>query len=1174
MTRRQLARRSLVYYFRAHLGALAGAIAAAAVLIGALAVGDSVRESLKAKALERLAGASYALATGDRFFTEDLRHSLMLGDSKNTEFFWPKSIPGRLPDRTRVASLLVLPGSIARQDGQARVNRANIIGINPYEFFGTDKNLSPGRTFSFSDDQVWLNPALAQQLGVKIGDALVIRIAKPSALSRDAIVTPRDDQSVAFRGVVGGILEGPELGNVSLRADQADPLNVFVSLPEFARLAGIEGRANLLLADPPQIFAANSWRNQALGWAMDRHYFSLARLLTSPTKYAPTDQATAFLDDHLRSAFQLSDAELNFPEVPLRAPPADVPRHFELSTRRIFLDPAVTQVALSTNSPTAPPTPLLTYLVNSISHGDQLAPYSMVTAVGAPYTPADLKDDEIVLNEWLAEDLGVKPGDSVNLAYYRVDAGTRLIEHTNSFRVRSIVPLKGLYADKTLMPEFPGLAKAESTRDWDAGFDLVHPIRDKDEAYWKQWRGTPKAYISLAAGQKIWANRFGDLTAIRWFVPTNTPAAELWKAKHDQLLGGLDPRDVGLVWQPIRESALKAATSGQDFGQLFIAFSFFLIVSALLLTSMLFQFGLEQRATETGILLAIGWTPRQVRGLLFREGLILAAVGSVLGAVLGAWYAKGVIWGLSTLWKDAVAGAGIQFHLTGGTLALGILLSIVVAAGTLWFSLRRQADRPARQLLNQGAHDLSAAPGQVARWIRWGAWISTGIGLLLTGLAALRRDTNPELFFGAGALWLIAALLWVRLWLARSGQPHGRSAMVRSLPALAMRGLTRRPSRSLGTIALLASAAFLIVAVAANRLDATRNAAVRSSGTGGFALWGESTLPVLQDLNTLKGQEFYGLDSDDLKGVSFVGFRVRDGDDASCLNLNQAQRPRLLGVNPSALADRGAFTFTKVLTGLNPQDGWRILSAPLPPSASGVPEIPAIGDANSIQWALGKKIGDTLDYLDERGQPFKIRLVGAVANSILQGNLIVAESDLVRLFPSESGHRVLLIDASGDSQPLSAALSRALQDVGLELTPTVRRLDRFNSVQNTYLNTFQVLGGLGLLLGSIGLGVVVVRNVFERRGELALMQAVGFEAGQLRRLLLTEHVALLLLGVGLGTGAAALAVLPALGTPSSGIPWSSLALTLSAVVLNGLVWTIIAVTRALRGRLLEGLREL
>jgi putative ABC transport system permease protein len=47
MNLRTLARRSLRHYFRAHLGVLAGATLAAAVLIGALAVGDSVKGSLK-----------------------------------------------------------------------------------------------------------------------------------------------------------------------------------------------------------------------------------------------------------------------------------------------------------------------------------------------------------------------------------------------------------------------------------------------------------------------------------------------------------------------------------------------------------------------------------------------------------------------------------------------------------------------------------------------------------------------------------------------------------------------------------------------------------------------------------------------------------------------------------------------------------------------------------------------------------------------------------------------------------------------------------------------------------------------------------------------------------------------------------------------------------------------
>jgi len=60
---------------------------------------------------------------------------------------------------------------------------------------------------------------------------------------------------------------------------------------------------------------------------------------------------------------------------------------------------------------------------------------------------------------------------------------------------------------------------------------------------------------------------------------------------------------------------------------------------------------------------------------------------------------------------------------------------------------------------------------------------------------------------------------------------------------------------------------------------------------------------------------------------------------------------------------------------------------------------------------------------------------------------------------------MFLLDApSNRVADLSATLSRALQDVGLEMTPTVQRLNAFNAVQNTYLGTFQVLGGLGLLL--------------------------------------------------------------------------------------------------------------
>jgi hypothetical protein len=456
-----------------------------------------------------------------------------------------------------------------------------------------------------------------------------------------------------------------------------------------------------------------------------------------------------------------------------------------------------------------------------------------------------------------------------------------------------------------------------------------------------------------------------------------------------------------------------------------------------------------------------------------------------------------------------------------------------------------------------------------------GGWVALGAGAAALAIVvwalAGSETANAEAFFSAGSLLLVAGLAAVSTWLARWLRKISSNQL--TLGGLGVRGCARRRKRSLATVALLACGAFLIIAIGVFRQDASHDAARWSSGTGGFALLGESTLPVLQDLNTRSGREFFGLSERDLAGVNVVPFRVRQGDDASCLNLNRAQKPRLLGVNPSLLT--GRFTFAQILKGLPHDQPWNILkNSALRTPHSALDEVPAIGDANSIQWALGKQIGDTLDYSDEQGRTFKLRLVGAIANSILQGSLIIDEAEFVKKFPSESGYRMFLIDAPSNSVgQASDTLSRALQDVGLELTPTISRLNAFNAVQNTYLDTFQILGGLGLLLGSAGLGVVVLRNVLERRGELAVLMAVGFRHRALQGLVLYEHAALLGLGLGLGLVAAVMAVLPALLAPGHNLPFMSLALTLGAVLLNGALWTWLATRYALRGNLLAALRN-
>jgi putative ABC transport system permease protein len=1181
MTSRTLIRRSLRFHWRSHLGVVIGAAIGSAALIGALIVGDSVKGSLRERALERLGTTLFVMSAGDRFVTAELMARLRQERlDRNSQ-----SVP--------LAGALCLQGAAAKADGSSRANQIQLVGVGP-EFWSIAHSAARKPTLRLNE--IWLNPALAAQLSVQVGDELLVRIPKPSALSQDVVVSSRDDAVIGLRLKVAGVVEPDSLGNFGLQTGARLPLNAFVALETFGSIRELSGRVNVVLAggNPPR---------------------------EEPYRYA------SYLEVGLTRAFQelWSAADAGFRVRRLTNQPVA-----EAATDRVFLDAPVVRAAFAADTNAQP---ILTYLANLVTVGTNATPYSMVTAAGAPWTPPGLRDDEIALNQWLADDLQARPGDELALVYFDPESGARLTERTNTFRVHSIVPMQMPWADRTLMPQFPGIEKAETTAEWDTAFPLVHKIRSQDDDYWTEHRGTPKAFITLTAGQKMWANRFGNLTAIRFPIPTNatsalTPAlspgervnrspssvnakvgdslavsvqptnaqslspllggegqgeggrqtksAESFRAALEKkILATLKPEELGLRFEPVREQALKAAEQSQDFGGLFIGFSLFVIVAALLLMALLFQFGLEQRATEIGTLLALGLTPKQVRRLFLREGVVLAFVGGVLGTIAGIGYARGMLLGLTTVWRDAVGAGALKFFVTPQTLAIGLFASTVVAVFTLWIALRKQAKQPARALLSGDDGGLKMESGGAGRSRGTAVGITALLAAVgLVGWTLASGDTaNAGAFFGACALVLIAGL---SLLSARLSRPFRPSSILQlpSATTLALRGLTRRRSRSLATVAMLASGAFLIVSIGVFRLDANRDATKRTSGTGGFALIGESTMPVVADLNTKAGRETFALNESDFENVSVVQFRVRPGDEASCLNLNRAQKPRLLGVNPQSL--EGRFTFAKGA-------GWPSLgssgreSAPSDQSlltSAATNEISAIGDAASIQWAMGKKVGDTLDYVDGRGQPFKVRIVGAVANSILQGQLIIDEKEFVARFPSESGYKYFLIDAPTNRvADVSAKLSRALQDAGLELTPASRRLAQFNAVQNTYLGTFQVLGGLGLLLGSAGLGIVVLRNVLERRGELAVLLAVGWRPSAVRQLVLLEHAALLGLGLLLGLVAAGIAVFPGALAVGTQLPTMTLAVTLLLVVANGLLFTWLATRLALRGDLLVALRN-
>lgn len=1116
MTLGTLAKRGLAFHWRTNLGVMLGAAVGCAVLTGALLVGDSVRHSLRMLALARLGGAHLALSAPNRFFRA------ALADQLGQDLDAP------------AAPALRLRGVASAPDTRLRANNVQVLGVDRRFWALAEKPFQPPADHG---GQVILNEALATQLGVETGDTVLLRVERPSDLPRDAPLAVTADAYMAFRLKVRRVISDREFGRFGLQANQMPPFNAFVPLEWLWKRTGPDGRVNTLLLGKSGRGAIS----------------------------APEANAA------LRKRWELADAGIEVRELSGQ-------KTLELRTDRVFLEMPVAEAAARA-LPGA--VGILTYFVNELRVGDRSTPYSMVTALGplAPVTnaspPAEslealttrLEPGKLTANEWLARDLQAKPGDTIQLVYYMLGPNNRLYEQTNTLVVGGIVPLQGAARDPDLMPQFPGISGAESCRDWKAGVPIESSkVRDKDETYWREHKGTPKAFVTLETGRRLWANRFGNLTAVR--IP-------LGGRSTDEVLRGLeaemDPATLGLFFEPAREQAIKAGAESMDFGQLFLGFSFFLIVAAILLMSLLFVFGVEQRKEEAGILLGLGFPPKRVARLFLLEGCALAIAGGLAGGAAGVLYTRGVLHGLSTLWRGAVGTSALQFHAGATSWAGGTVAGIGICVMAMWFALRKQRRATVHSLLVEdvGGPSSPSPPGPARR--RLGFWIagpSLIAALALVGMAAGSRGREAAgAFFGAGSLLLIAGI----------GLSHGllgRLARRAEGATLTLRGLgernsARRVGRSLATVSLLACGSFLVVSVGANRHDPLEGAEDRASGTGGFRFIGQASLPVFDDLGSREGRRKFGLKPEVMEGVGIVHIRVHEGDDASCLNLNRAQAPRILGVRAEELASRGAFMIPRTAGKEKRPQPWLLLNEE---PADGA--IPAIGDEFTVVWGLHQSAGGIVPSTDERGRRVNLRIAGIMGNSILQGHLLISERYFSQLFPSESGYRMFLVDApAGTAARLKQTLSRAMEDVGLELTPAAERLAAFAVVENTYLSIFQLLGGLGLLLGSVGLGLVVARNILERRGELALLRAVGFSRPRLRRLVLSEHTLLLALGFGAGVVSALIAVLPALSSPGAEVPYVSLAVLLAAVVLNGLAWTWAAVVLALRGPLLPALRN-
>ena len=1080
----RLTLRNLRYFRASNLAVAAGMAVGTAILTGALLVGDSVRGSLRELVHQRLGPVEFALTA-------------------------PQYVDQSLAERVATASgAEVVPGIVTRGGASSEGHHTGGVQIA-----AVGSGWVPVQR-----GEAVVNDVVADAVDIRApGANLLLSLSTAADVPREATLARRsvDEVTSQARVRVVRIASGQGFESLfSLEGGQRVPRNAWMNLTDLQRDVRQPGRVNVLFA-----------RFTSGGAAGD----------------------VSSLNAALRRSMTLDDYGLKLGD-------SDVGDEKVLSSRTTYIHPAVDAAAERVARRMSLPlrrvsVQLVNNVVKAPADGSPETTIHYAVAAGVS-TVADgpLASDEAVLNEWAASRLKAAPGDRLRLDYYRRSADGELEEVRSdrpgvalTFRVKAILPMSGLGADRTLTPDYPGLTDKATIREAPAELGIREELlTDEDDEYWQQYRAAPKLFISLDAARRLWGEAPGQLTSIR--VPSAQAAAF-----ERELLREIDPASVGLNFRAVRAEQLAAATGSTDFSMLFLGLSFFLIASAGVMVAMLFRLAVEQRARQFGVFQAMGFTAGKLYRMTWVEGMSLGLVGGVAGLACAVGYTWLIVTGLRTWWVGAVGTTALRVHVEPTTLLIGLAASLLIAAAAVTWAARALRRAEPVQLLSGGwgvgeAMKRSAATGSAVATLA-----AAACGLTMVILGAVQKLSNEVAFFGGGTLLLLASLAGVN-WFVRSRVTRGGSQPHLSFAMLGMRGAAVHPPRTLLTVSLVALASFLLVTVAGMRQGAIADAGERRSGTGGYDFILQADVPLLADLNTPKGREQLGFRQPDApiwKDVSFVSFRRWAGEDASCLNLTRPTSPTILGVSQDMIAQQ-RFSFAGATEHVD--NPWTLLDQPADD------DIPMIADAETARYILKLGLGETFPIADQDGRTRRLRLVAMLKGSIFQSELLIAESNFKRLFPSQSGAGVVLAETNGGKvTDLQRALADELEPFAVTIDRTTDRLAAYQRVANTYLSTFQTLGSLGLLLGTIGLAVVLLRGLFERRAELALLAAIGFGPAARLGLIVGENAALLLTGLTAGTACALVAVLPRALSSGQGIEMSGLAAALAAVLVTGLL---------------------
>lgn len=886
------------------------------------------------------------------------------------------------------------------------------------------------------------NRALAKELGGEAISTIILRLPATGLIPSGSLFVT-ENYTTSLRLDFGGIVEAEEGGNLSMKNEQTIPFNLFVNREELAEAMETVGKINLILT-PKEITSDelnHEWNYRMSGLSVN-----------------PREGFTEILSD------------------------------------RVFLPEEVTHTIRRENAGT---NRLFSYLANSIEREGVSVPYSFVTAMDR-FQGETLGKEEIILSDYTAKRLQAKAGDHIEVSYFVSQDLKTLVTKKVKLHVKEIVPLAALQEDKTLSADFPGLSDVERCTDWDSDLPIdMDRITDEDEKYWELYRTTPKAIIAYDAIATDWSNAYGNATALR--INDTSP-----------VLSALRAEMFGIQVIHPRETGLYAAKNGVDFASLFLALGFFIIVSAILLMFVPLSEMLWQRREEIALLQSLGFSRQRISRILWREAAPVVLLSSLVGVIAGLLYTTLIMWLLGNVWKGATHTDGFAVYPGAMTILIGFIIGVALSLGLLWWRIKKSVVPTASIVETQCIASLpsspspsslsspspsspsSPSPSSPPRTAR-AQYIASllAIGMIVINLFFLH---NVILFVVAGVILIGTAALWGDYLIRRNGSASTSHFHTGKMIWSAL--LANRKQALLSFFAL-STGVFIVFSVGLNRKGFADSSQIRT-GTGGYSLWCESSVPVYHNMTTAAGKEKLSLTG--LPRDAQILQCLRYGaDDASCLNLNRVTTPTVLGVDMNGLLESD-FQIEQNIWSSDRDEVFERMQT----STDSV--YPALIDATVLTWGLMMNLGDTLHYENDKGQTVAIQLVGTLSNSIFQGHLLIDRRHFSHIWPETTGSEVFLLKVNEtEKEEVKNLLSQALNEYGVRVSTTNDRLRQFNTVTDTYLTIFLTLGGLGLLLGIMSFIIVVRKNLSMRRPEINLYRTLGFTDLQIEELLYREN---------------------------------------------------------------------